>query len=78
LPAGSAWNFWQLGQDVQSGGGNAMVEACVSAYAQTVAMCPGAHWQWTEGAGRTRITTSALARLVRFPNSYQSISAISC
>jgi HK97 family phage portal protein len=75
LPAGSAWNFWQLGQDVQSGWGrSAMLEACVSAYAQTVAMCPGNHWQWAEKEGRKRITTSALTRFLRKPNAYQSIS----
>lgn len=75
LPAGSAWNFWQLGQDVQtSWGQSAMVEACVSAYSQTVAMCPGSHWQWAEATGRKRITTSALTRFLRKPNAYQSIS----
>jgi HK97 family phage portal protein len=74
LPASSPWNYWQLGQDVQSGGGNAMVEACRGAYAQTVAMCPGNHWAWTEGAGRSRVTTSALTRIIRKPNEYQSIS----
>lgn len=72
--AGRHWNWWQNGHDLQSGGGSAMVEACVSAYAQTVAMCPGSHWQWAEGAGRSRITNSALTRLLRYPNAYQSIS----
>lgn len=75
LPAGSAWNFWQLGEDVQTEWGrSAMVEACVSAYAQTLAMCPGNHWQWAEDDGRKRIITSALTRFLRKPNSYQSIS----
>lgn len=75
LPAGSAWNFWQLGNDVQTGWGqSAMVEACVSAYAQTLAMCPGNHWQWTEADGRKRIVNSDLTRFLRKPNAYQSIS----
>lgn len=77
LPAGSAWNFWQLGHNVQQGWGqSAMVEACVSAYAQTVAMCPGNHWKWNAEGGRTRLTgqTSALTRFLRKPNAYQSIS----
>ncbi len=72
--AGRHINWWQTGANLESGGGSAMVEACVSAYAQTVAMCPGNHWQWSEGGGRNRVTTSALTRLLRFPNSYQSIS----
>jgi HK97 family phage portal protein len=73
--AGRYINWWQNGHSLQTGGGSsAMVEACVSAYAQTVAMCPGNHWAWTEGAGRKRVTNSALTRLLRYPNSYQSIS----
>src|SRR4051812_28478215 len=53
-----------------------MVEACVSAYAQTVAMCPGNHWRLNDDGGRDRqkTGTSALARILRTPNSYQSIS----
>ncbi len=51
-----------------------MVEACVSAYSQTVAMCPGDHWRTTTSGGRERVTNSALARLLRSPNDYQSIS----
>jgi HK97 family phage portal protein len=77
LPAGSPWNFWQLGRDVERGlGTSAMVEACVSAYAQTIAMCPGSHWVENADNGRDRQTTqiSSLARVLRTPNSYQSIS----
>lgn len=72
--AGRSWNWWQLGYDLEQGGGNAMVEACVSAYAQTIAMCPGNHWAWTETAGRSRQVTSSLTRVIRRPNSYQTIS----
>ena len=75
LPAGSPWNFWQLGQDVRRHGApSAMVEACISAYAETVAMCPGDHWRLRPDGGRERITTSAICRLLRRPNDYQSIS----
>jgi phage portal protein BeeE len=51
-----------------------MVEACVSAYAQTVAMCPGNHWRLNDDGGRDRqrTGTSALARILRTPNSYQA------
>lgn len=75
LPSGSAWNFWQMGQNPQPfAGRSAMVEACVSAYAQTIAMCPGDHWRTLENGGRERVTTSALSRILRRPNDYQSIS----
>lgn len=50
------------------------MEACVSAYSQTVAMCPGDHWSSTGDGGRERVTTSALARIIRDPNDYQSMS----
>lgn len=53
-----------------------MVEACVSAYAQTTAMCAtdGDHWRTLENGGRERVTNSALSRVLRRPNDYQSIS----
>jgi len=75
LPDGTAINFWQLGQNVLPlSAQSAMVEACVSAYSQTVAMCPGDHWKATTKGGRERVTTSALSRVLRYPNAYQSIS----
>jgi HK97 family phage portal protein len=51
-----------------------MVEACVSAYAQTVAMCPGSQWRLNDNGGRERVINSALSRVLRRPNDYQSIS----
>ena len=75
LPAGVPDNWWQLGLTPVSGAQSAMVEACVSAYAQTVAMCPGDHWRMNDNnGGRERVETSALSRLLRHPNDYQSIS----
>jgi HK97 family phage portal protein len=84
LPVSGGWlpvgvgeyvNWWQLGFDPVYGSSNsAIVEACVSAYAQTVAMCPGDHWKSNDKGGRTRITNSALSRILRYPNDYQSIS----
>lgn len=74
LPAGTPWNFWQLGQDLQPSGSSAMIEACISAYAQTAAMCPGDHWKLNAQGGRDRVTTSALSRILRRPNDYQSMS----
>jgi HK97 family phage portal protein len=73
--AGSFANWWQMGYDVSSmSHHSAMVEACVSAYAQTIAMCPGDHWVLTKKGGRERVTTSALSRILRHPNSYQSMA----
>jgi HK97 family phage portal protein len=68
-------NWWQLGYNPTSfGNRSAMVEACVSAYSQTVAMLPGDHWYSNKKHGRDRVTTSALSRILRKPNDYQSIS----
>ncbi len=73
--AGRIWNWWQSGYSLQSHATcNAMVEACVSAYAQTVAMCPGDHWVKLANNGRERVERSALSRIMRRPNDYQSIS----
>lgn len=73
--AGKFMNWWQLGYSLSPyGEASAMVEACVSAYAQTVAMCPGTHWRKQDDGGRTPIENSALTRILRAPNDYQSIS----
>ncbi len=73
--AGRYVNWWQLGYGLDSTAGNsAIVEACRGAYAQTIAMCPGDHWRRLDNGGRERVTTSALSRIIRKPNDYQSIS----
>lgn len=73
--AGRYWNWWQLGFSPEYGGsGSAVVEACVSAYAQTIAMCPGDHWRKLDNGGRERVKSSALSRIIRRPNDYQSAS----
>lgn len=73
--AGKLLNWWQAGHSLNPyGEGGAMVEACVSAYSQTVAMCPGAHKRTTGDGGTEVITTSALARVLKRPNDYESIS----
>ena len=77
LPAdvGQNINWWQLGHDPKGlSSQSAMVEACISAYAQTVAMCVGDHWRSKDNGGRERIKNSALSRILRHPNAYQSIS----
>src|SRR5580765_3861016 len=67
-------NYWQEGYRGHITPECAAVEAGVSAYAQTTAMLPGAHWRETADGGRVRITTSALAKILKRPNSYQTRS----
>lgn len=75
LPVGTPDNWWQLGQDpIYAPTNSALVEACVSAYAQTIAMCPGDHWRTNNKGGRERVKNSALSRVLRSPNTYQSMS----
>jgi len=71
---GSSMNWWQNGYNVERMAPSAMVEACIAAYSQTSAMCPGDHWLSEDDSGRKRIDTSDLARILRYPNSYQTIS----
>jgi HK97 family phage portal protein len=77
LPAniGQYTNWWQMGYTpIAPTEQSVMVEACVSAYAQTVAMCPGDHWRLNSKGGRDRVKNSALARVLRYPNDYETIS----
>jgi HK97 family phage portal protein len=75
VSAGKLTNWWQAGYGLQTAGaGSAMVEACVSAYSQTVAMCPGAHKRTKPDGGTETVTTSDLARIIKSPNDYQSMS----
>lgn len=71
--AGRLMNWWQSGYSLTPyGEASAMVEACVSAYAQTVAMCPGYHWRKRADGGRDRVEDSALSRIMASPNDYQA------
>jgi HK97 family phage portal protein len=54
--------------------GGSVVEACVSAYAQTVAQLPGRHYRITDNGTKEYVTTSNLARVLAKPNSYQTRS----
>jgi HK97 family phage portal protein len=75
--AGKLLNWWQSGYSLNPyGESSAMVEACISAYAQTIAMCPGDHWKKLDNGGRERQKNSALTRIMKRPNDYQSISDV--
>ncbi|HEY2245183.1 MAG TPA: phage portal protein, partial [Xanthobacteraceae bacterium] len=77
LPAdvGDSMNWWQNGHSpLLMSADLAIIEACVSAYSQTVSMCPGDHWRSKSNGGRERVTTSSLSRILRRPNDYQSMS----
>src|SRR5262245_12764233 len=74
----SAWgqylNFWQMDYDPLPGPGCSTVEACVWAYIRAIAQLPGYHKRELENGGTETVTTSALSRLLRSPNGYQTPS----
>src|SRR5215472_10851349 len=75
LPDGAPVNWWQVGISPSGGERSAVVERCIALYAETAASLPGAHWRRTARGGRERVTNSALSRVLRKPNDYESSSS---
>jgi HK97 family phage portal protein len=74
LPAGAPLNFWQCDIDPIPVAGCSTVEACVWAYIRAIAQLDGYHKRELENGGTETVTTSALSRLLRSPNGYQTPS----
>jgi HK97 family phage portal protein len=74
IPIGWSANFWQQNLNPYQGGESATVNACVNAYAQTIAQLPGGHFKRNPAGGQKQVTTSPLARILLAPNGYQSRS----
>jgi HK97 family phage portal protein len=68
------WNFWQCDLDPVGYPASSIVEACVWAYIRAIAQLPGSHKREIADGGTETITTSALSRLLRTPNGYQTPS----
>ena len=64
--------FWQQDRSLPQMTVNETVEACVSALAQTLAMCPVHHYVTDANGTKRRQTGSNVERVIRYPNSYQS------
>jgi HK97 family phage portal protein len=73
--AGQYQNWWQLGFSPTSGERSAVVERCIALYGETAASLPGAHWRRNNRGGRTRVESSALSRVLRRPNEYETASS---
>lgn len=67
-------NFGQAGFDPVPGGMNSVVYACIMLYARTIAQLPGHHMRQLADNGTEEILNSALSRLLRKPNGYQTRS----
>lgn len=72
----SSWgmNFGQLAYDPIKGGWNSVVYACICRYAFTIAQLPGYHQRALDNNGTETIITSALSRILKKPNAYQTRS----
>lgn len=68
------WNYWQLDKRPVNFKTNSVVESCMAAIAQTVSVCPLYHQERLDNGGLRDIKGSALARLLHYPNEYQSRS----
>jgi HK97 family phage portal protein len=68
------WNFWQADMDPLPYPACSTVEACVWAYIRAIAQLPGYHKRETGDGGAETITSSALSRLLRAPNGYETPS----
>ncbi len=71
---GQNWNFWQMDLDPLPLPGNSVVEACTWAYIRAVAQLPGFHKREEGDGGTETVTSSALSRILRNPNPYQTPS----
>jgi HK97 family phage portal protein len=76
LPAawGQYLNYWQMDYDPSGLPSASIVEACVWTYVRAIAQLPGYHRLELDNGGTETITSSALARLLRAPNPYQTPS----
>ena len=75
LPDGISMNWWQTGLSPTSGERSAVVERCIALYAETTASLPGTHWRRNARGGRSRVENSALSRVLRRPNDYETASS---
>ena len=75
LPPTWPSNWFQLGaRPPQLTSGGSVIEACMAAYAKTVAQLPGRHFRIDEQGVKSYLPTSALSDALHKPNNYQTRS----
>jgi HK97 family phage portal protein len=74
IPVSWPSNWFQLGYKPLNSTGGSVIEACISAYARTVAQCPGRHYRVDEYGVKTYVPFSALSEALHQPNDFQTIS----
>ena len=75
-PASYAWNWWQQDKPMLGNGfeNNTTVEACVVTISQSIAQLPIKHMRDDGKGGKEEIKNSAVTRVMRKPNPYQTKS----
>jgi HK97 family phage portal protein len=70
----STWpiNFGQIGFDPVRGGMNSVVYSCIMLYARTISQLPGDHLRKMADGAYEPVTNSALSRILKKPNVYQT------
>jgi len=74
VPVDWPFNWWQQGNNAGSSGKNITTQACISAYAETMAILWPAHYRYSPDNEKTRVRNSAVAKTLRHPNPYQTRS----
>jgi HK97 family phage portal protein len=74
IPMSWPLNWWQCGYNILNGQSCSIVDACISAYVRAAAQLPGYHRIEKSDGGVQNVTTSALSRVLRYPNTYQTDS----
>jgi HK97 family phage portal protein len=72
IPASWPINFGQIGYDPVTMSTNSVVYSCVMLYARTIAQLPGYHMQLQPDNSWEATNATALARILKQPNDYQT------
>lgn len=74
IPVSWPWNWWQQYRIPGVSGEPAIRQACIDAYAQTIASMDLALMREEDGGGREEVTDDPVAAVLAQPNSYQTRS----
>jgi HK97 family phage portal protein len=74
IPMSWPLNYWQCGLNPLPEAPCSIVDACVWAYVRALAQLPGYHMEERDNGGRQTLSTTALSRILRVPNTYQTRS----
>lgn len=73
IPSSWPWNWWQQGRNPVGHADNvAAVQSATDAYAQAIASIPAGHFEILADESRSRMKNSAVNRVLRNPNGYQT------